>query len=76
MSYIGYTRTAWQDSNVLATILWLGGALMRNKKKQESVRAYDQIVKTVCQECFVGCGLKFFKDNGQVVDIAGDRTIQ
>jgi len=65
-------RPIWQDSNVLATILWLGGALMRNKKKQESVRAYDQIVKTVCQECFVGCGLKFFKHNGQVVDIAGD----
>lgn len=45
---------------------------MHYKKKQESVRIYDQIVKTVCQECLVGCGLKFFKNNNQVVDITGD----
>ncbi|MEL7563884.1 MAG: molybdopterin-dependent oxidoreductase [Dehalobacterium sp.] len=45
---------------------------MRYKKKQESVQEYDQIVKTVCQECLVGCGLKFFKQYNQVVDIAGD----
>ena len=44
---------------------------MRLKKKQDLIRIYNRIVKTVCGECFVGCGLKFLQDN-QVVDMAGD----
>lgn len=45
---------------------------MRYKKKQESIRAYTRMVKTVCGECLVGCGLKFFMHDDQVIDMAGD----
>lgn len=45
---------------------------MRYKKSQESVQAYERMVKTVCKECFVGCGLKFFVKDNQIVDLAGD----
>lgn len=41
-------------------------------KRQETVRPFDGMHRTICGNCPAGCGLKVFVRNGRVVDIHGD----
>ena len=45
---------------------------MTLKKKQETIRPFDSILKTTCGNCPAGCGMKFFLKDGEVVDLFGD----
>lgn len=41
-------------------------------KKQESVKPYDKMVKTVCALCPSGCGMKIYLKEGKIIDVWGD----
>ena len=42
------------------------------RKRQETVRPYQTMLRTTCGNCPTGCGLKIFLDHGRVADILGD----
>jgi formate dehydrogenase major subunit len=51
------------------------GAAVKSKRSEElepRVRRADQVVKSVCPYCAVGCGQDVYVENGRVTQIEGD----
>lgn len=42
------------------------------RKRQESIKPHQDVLRTTCGNCPAGCGLKVHLDHGRVADIFGD----